>query len=1047
MPTLEIQLLADFRLILDGTPLTGVSSLRLQSLLAYLVLRRDAPQSRQRLAFMFWPDSLESQARNNFRQLLFELRHTLPDAGKYLDSEGSTLQWRASAPFTLDVDNLEAAYAESERAARKQDRTRQRAALEQIVALYRGDLLPGCYDDWIAPERERLREKFIAALECLVELLYGERDYAAAIKVAQDLLRYDPVHEATYRRLMHLYALKGDRPGALRTFHTCATVLQHELAVAPSRETRQLYEDVLKFEPSEEPHSATSAQAPLVGRLAEWKRLQALWLAAASGQAQLLAIEGEAGIGKTRIAEELLAWVRGSGHSTAAARCYAAEGALAFAPVTAWLRARPLPALEDVHLAEVARLVPEILTKRPDLHPAPLTAEWQRQHLFESLAHALIRGPQPLLLFLDDLQWCDSESLAFLRFLLRFDPQARLLVATTWRPEETMHQPGLEPFILALRQHGQCTPVELGPLTEPETISLANAVLGRPMDVTLAQRVFQETEGNPLFIVETTRALASGQGALSPKVQAAIGARLAQLSPDARRLADVAATIGREFTVDVLAKARDAGEDALVRGLDELWRCRIVRERDSHYDFTHGKLRDIIESRVSGVRSRWLHQRVAEALESVHAGDLDVVSAQIAAHYDKARKGDLAIRYYERAADVALRLYANAGAVAHYRRALALCDATISQDHTARLWEELGEALLEVGEYDECREACRRALTLVTHPITCARLHKRIGFAWREQNHYPQAVDNFTEAERILSQALGQPTSEWWQEWIDIKSAVGSVYYWMGSIEQDDRLRQALEPAVRKYGTPNQRAAYYNHVSNTEFRRNRSVSTPETTALTKAALSAYQEAGNPALIAIAHFMVGFRVLWGRDPEGALQWLEPALKMIVQTGHTQMQARCLTYLTVAYRQCGRIKAAREYAERSLQIATLAHMPEYIGTAKANQAWIAYRAEDSARAKELGSGALETWHQLPPTHASLPFQWLALMPLIAVAMDEQQLGVAVDYTRVLLDPKLQRLPDDLAASLEQAVHDWDTSAQKSAHQHLQQSLTLARQLRYL
>ncbi len=134
-----------------------------------------------------------------------------------------------------------------------------------------------------------------------------------------------------------------------------------------------------------------------------------------------------------------MAWTKRQGLATAGTRCYAAEGELAYAPLTAWLRASSiqagLPSLAEVWLREVARLLPELRTQYPALAPSdPLTEAWQRQRLFEALARALLAGRQPLLLFIDDLQWCDRETLAWLHYLLRFDPQARLLLLGTLRP-------------------------------------------------------------------------------------------------------------------------------------------------------------------------------------------------------------------------------------------------------------------------------------------------------------------------------------------------------------------------------------------------------------------------------------------------------------------------------------------------------------------------------------------------------------------------------------------------------------------------------------
>src|SRR5512144_904022 len=148
MVILEIRLLGEFAIIYNGVPLTNMNSTRAQSLLAYLLLHRDAPISRQRLAFLFWPDSTEAQARTNLRSLLHALLQALPESERFVQSDGQTVQWRAEGPFTLDVDTFRVAAKEAGSAAQLRD----------AIAFYAGELLLECYDDWIVPERERLAE-------------------------------------------------------------------------------------------------------------------------------------------------------------------------------------------------------------------------------------------------------------------------------------------------------------------------------------------------------------------------------------------------------------------------------------------------------------------------------------------------------------------------------------------------------------------------------------------------------------------------------------------------------------------------------------------------------------------------------------------------------------------------------------------------------------------------------------------------------------------------------------------------------------------------
>ena len=184
---MRLYLLGDFRLECDRQPVC-LSARKVESLLAYLVLHRSTPQPRQYLAFLLWPDTSEPQARTNLRQLLHSLRQALPEADQFLIADAQRLQWRADA--AEHDGNLHAL----------------RVALEHASTLYQGDLLPSCYDDWILPERERLRQAYTETLERLMRLLERQGEPRAAIVPAQRLLRHDPLREGTYRDLMRLYA-------------------------------------------------------------------------------------------------------------------------------------------------------------------------------------------------------------------------------------------------------------------------------------------------------------------------------------------------------------------------------------------------------------------------------------------------------------------------------------------------------------------------------------------------------------------------------------------------------------------------------------------------------------------------------------------------------------------------------------------------------------------------------------------------------------------------------------------------------------------------
>ncbi|MCB0111535.1 MAG: hypothetical protein KDE53_36685 [Caldilineaceae bacterium] len=232
-----IQLLGGFQITTDGAALATFTNTRLQSVLAYIILSRNAPQSRQHLAFLFWPDSTDSQARTNLRNILHLLRNQLPMAEQTLAINSTTVHWRSDAPMVVDIIRFDEALRAAQNA---QDPALKRTALEEAVALYSGDLLPGCYDEWILSARAEWQQRYISVMEQLIDLLNQGSEYRAALDHAQRLLQYDPLLETTYGRLMQLHAALGDRAAALRIYHLCRTTLEREMGVEPSPTTQAI---------------------------------------------------------------------------------------------------------------------------------------------------------------------------------------------------------------------------------------------------------------------------------------------------------------------------------------------------------------------------------------------------------------------------------------------------------------------------------------------------------------------------------------------------------------------------------------------------------------------------------------------------------------------------------------------------------------------------------------------------------------------------------------------------------------------------------------
>ena len=254
--TLRIRLLGDFALLANDTPISSLDVPRLQSLLAYLALHRGVPQSRSRIAYTLWPDSTDAQAHTNLRNLLFKLRMTLPEVDTFLVVDRLTLCWQQDTFWRLDVMDFEGAIARAEQARCTQDTAAALAFVRQQALSSIERTNSPLHSQLIEQHGENAGQRALKILTRDEPERYGqfkglqeqERDYDAAISSAQRLLRHDPLHEATYRHLMRLYAVRGDRGAILRTYQTCAAVLKRELAIEPGLTTRKTYERLIRAE-------------------------------------------------------------------------------------------------------------------------------------------------------------------------------------------------------------------------------------------------------------------------------------------------------------------------------------------------------------------------------------------------------------------------------------------------------------------------------------------------------------------------------------------------------------------------------------------------------------------------------------------------------------------------------------------------------------------------------------------------------------------------------------------------------------------------------
>ncbi|MGN6613373.1 MAG: ATP-binding protein [Angustibacter sp.] len=706
---LDVVLLGGQRLSRPASGADEPLASRTALLLTHVVLHTGAPQPRTHLAALFWPDSGEAQARTNLRRELHHLRTILGDDDSLVVGSLS-LGWRDRPTCRVDVRVFLVEAEAASGAARDGDREGLVRHAEAALAAYGGRLLPGVLDDWVLAEGEALHRRCVELCDLLAQARADAGEPARAVQVARRRVQLEPLEEEGYLRLLRLQAASGDRSAALATYHRCVSVIERELGVAPGRAVVEaaaaLHVERSAAERSGEgprPQRVVrqgAAEAPLVGRSAQLSQLVQRWDDARHRPGAVTVISAEAGVGKTRLALEVARRVRAAGGAVAVARCFGRSGRPALAPVADWLAAPDLsPGVEAAGPAarrEVRRLVPldpgsGEEGRTPSEPEVTLSAGvlgrgegWQRRRFYEGLAQAVLGSGRPTLLVLDDLQWCDVETLSWVTFLVQRAARGSrtpLHVLATVRPRELAGQSEHSAWIAGLRSDGTAEVVDLAPLDVAQVAGLGRHLLGRELSPAEAEGLYAATGGFPLHVVEAARSGAvvtsdAGRSAAVDAGRAALGAvlrrRLGEASAVAREVAGLAACVGRDFDLDLLIGASDHEADAVVDAVDELWHRRILVELTGGYDFSHDLLREEAYALVSPPR-RWLvHRRLAQSLELSHAGRLDDVAVQLADLYERGGLLERAIEHYLAAAQRAVGLLAMRDAVRHYGSARRL---------------------------------------------------------------------------------------------------------------------------------------------------------------------------------------------------------------------------------------------------------------------------------------------------------------------------------------------------------------------------------------
>jgi DNA-binding SARP family transcriptional activator len=813
MTRLNIYLLGTPRLERNGENI-NLDTRKASALIAYLAIAKQR-QSRDTLAALLWPEFDETHARATLRRTLSTLNKAL--GGSYLEISREYINLNFNAGIWVDVDEFHNLLSEcrSHNHLPTQTCSKCLQSLNAAVKLYGGDFLAGfslrdssTFDDWQFYQADSLRRDFTGALERLVHCYSSSGDFESAILYAQQWLALDRLNESAHLLLMQLYAWNGQQSAALHQYRECVQVLDRELGVGPLESTTRLYQAIKEHQISPSPatkhgstktpesemihmspmrmntslNAMTTSHAltfqtsyPLVGRSHELLLLKQVYDDIRT-VGHLMLLEGEAGIGKTRLAEEFLAHAQSKGAIVISARCYEGETQFAFGPIAAGLRTtlaieRAEQRLKDIPLpwiSEAARLLPELNTYRNDLStPLPLDSPGAQSRFFEGLKqmlYALCTGELPGIVFFDDIQWADSATLDLLNYLVRRLREQPVCLLVTVRNKQALHDNRLHQLQNEALRAGNATVVSLSRLDfkSARELILSTPLHSEALNEGLIERLYQETEGLPFFLIEYLLAISNGVLSVESEnwsppgsVRELLHSRLKAVSETGRQLLGAAAIIGRSFDFDILREVSGRGEEETINALEELIAQGLVEEVDVSvneralkYDFSHERLRSLVYEETSLARRRLLHRRVAEALIG-HTREnriLGILAGQIAYHFDKAGNEALAADYFKLAGDYARSLYANAEALTHYRMALALgyTDAAI-------LHESIGDLYTLLGEYSNAIKSYETAAALCA-PIALANMEHKLGNVYERLGEWDLAESHYETTLHILGQ-------------------------------------------------------------------------------------------------------------------------------------------------------------------------------------------------------------------------------------------------------------------------------------------------------
>jgi DNA-binding SARP family transcriptional activator len=998
---LRVSTFGGLRIERDGQ-LLQLPTQKAAELVAYLLSFRDRAHPRSVLAGLLWPDLPEDKARHSLSDTLWRVRRVL---GDHVATDEDSLWFNAALPYRLDAEAFEHAVRSGQGTA-------------EALDLYHGPFLDGFYSDWVLLEQERLRGLYLQLLEELLARCKQSGDFYAAVDIGQRLVAAEPLHEAAHRELMRLYHLLGRDPEAIAQYQRCRQILQAELGVPPAAETEGLYQAlagriILEIEapvvhlpaPVRRP-ILDLHEPPFVGHEAERAALLGCVEAAACGQGGIVLLEGEPGIGKSRLAREIAAGAR---WRSIGATLVAAEAEVtapytlllaALKPVLTPLRLRQLSGLvEPVHFQAAVQLLPHIAQSLPAIPAPPDLPPLQARERLQQALVALILGLAriaPHLWVLEDLQWADAETLALLPVLYPQVPGHRLLLLLTGRSADLRASAAVWQTLQVLDRAGPLPRYVLGRLSPADVGSLLRDLLGEE-NPELSAHLAQQSEGVPLYVVETLKSWRD-EGCLRPTERGTwcwqggspdelpsrvgervIDHRIARLSPPAWNGLVTAAVIGTDVDYDLLARASapsGAPPDAaaahldLLASTDELLRLGLLVETDAGYRFSHEQVRHAVYSQMPPTRRRRLHQRVARALTELSPTKFD----SLAHHFAAAGEAQRALDYLGQAARQARELYAHETALSCYDRMLELLPRP--KDRAARydVLQDRAEVRGWVGDREaqgrDLGEMLLLARELPENARLAAALYRRSEWH-RLQGHYPQAEEDALAALSIYRE-LGDDRAR-----ADLLGQLGwSLVYTAGA----PRVAGYFQEALATYRDLDDLEGQINCLSGLCALAELEGDYFQALAYLRENLALAEASGNPLRIGRALHNTGVVYYDLGDLDAASGYLQQALQVKESIGDRRSQALTHFYLGVVTAELGHPHDAQRWLEAAWETFSAVHDAAWEGDTLAALGRLALAQGRAGPARRHLEAAYQRRCQLgEPGYAVIDLSYLALAEL--------------------------------------------------------------------